>query len=636
MFDKADFVLEVVLLAEDGTTPVDTTITATELAGTQLSALATVTVNPAAANTLTAAADPASIAADGSDTSTVTITAKDEFLNVDTNYSAAVTFETSLGTLSGVSTNFVSGVATANLTSTDKGAGTATVAVTSGTMDITQDVALTDAPTEVWVDDTGNDYNPGTEALPFLTIGKGITAAGVDGTVNVAPGVYEPASSLTIANDGVTLQSTGAVEDTIIDATVNSVVAITITGDNVTVDGFTIESDGSRMGISIEGGDAIVQNNTVTLEGDEAAGIAPRPSATNTTLSNNTVVNATIYLEGEGNTVSGNSGGTINISPTSSNNVITGNTLTGITNRAIVFNGEVGTHENNLIEGNTLSSNVQYGIDVEGNAGGTTYTNLTITGNNITDNGIAGIRINTNVTWGTGNTINNNNIYGNLDYGIENAAGTIIDAENNWWGDGTGPLHISTNPDATGDEVSDDVDYRPWLLAPFAETVAPTIDLAAGWNFISVPKRMADDTDSFGELLDGISVVVAYSYDPVNGWSLPLTDATPVEVLEGYWIDVTTAGTVTLSYKEAAQEVPASKSLVGDAWNAIGFSSTTARDADIALMSIDGSWSTVLGWDAEGQAYEDSIIASQTGDMLPGKGYWIWMTEGDVLSAISG
>jgi len=53
-------------------------------------------------------------------------------------------------------------------------------------------------------------------------------------------------------------------------------------------------------------------------------------------------------------------------------------------------------------------------------------------------------------------------------------------------------------------------------------------------------------------------------------------------------------------------------------------------------MSIQGSWSTVLGWDAEGQAYEDSIIATGAGNMSPCKGYWIWMTEADVLSAISG
>ncbi|GAH77735.1 unnamed protein product [marine sediment metagenome] len=47
------------------------------------------------------------------------------------------------------------------------------------------------AAAQVWVDDNGTDSNPGTEALPFLTISHGITAAGVDGIVNVLPGIYD-------------------------------------------------------------------------------------------------------------------------------------------------------------------------------------------------------------------------------------------------------------------------------------------------------------------------------------------------------------------------------------------------------------------------------------------------------------
>ncbi|MCK4312583.1 MAG: right-handed parallel beta-helix repeat-containing protein [Candidatus Cloacimonetes bacterium] len=38
----------------------------------------------------------------------------------------------------------------------------------------------------------------------------------------------------------------------------------------------------------------------------------------------------------------------------------------------------------------------------------------------------------------------------------------VINAEYNWWGDNSGPTH-SGNPGGTGDEVSDAVDYTPWL-----------------------------------------------------------------------------------------------------------------------------------------------------------------------------
>ncbi len=38
----------------------------------------------------------------------------------------------------------------------------------------------------------------------------------------------------------------------------------------------------------------------------------------------------------------------------------------------------------------------------------------------------------------------------------------VINAENNWWGDNSGPTHID-NPGGTGEPVSDSVDYDPWL-----------------------------------------------------------------------------------------------------------------------------------------------------------------------------
>ena len=60
-----------------------------------------------------------------------------------------------------------------------------------------------------------------------------------------------------------------------------------------------------------------------------------------------------------------------------------------------------------------------------------------------------------------------NNIYDNGEYGliVLNAVGEEVDATNNWWGDASGPYHATTNPDATGNEVSDNVVYDPWIGA---------------------------------------------------------------------------------------------------------------------------------------------------------------------------
>ena len=61
-----------------------------------------------------------------------------------------------------------------------------------------------------------------------------------------------------------------------------------------------------------------------------------------------------------------------------------------------------------------------------------------------------------------------NNIEDNI-YGVTNvvSGSENVDATYNWWGDASGPYHATTNPSATGDEVSDYVDYIPWLDAPY-------------------------------------------------------------------------------------------------------------------------------------------------------------------------
>ena len=79
--------------------------------------------------------------------------------------------------------------------------------------------------------------------------------------------------------------------------------------------------------------------------------------------------------------------------------------------------------------------------------------------------------------WPTSSQPNNINISfdeieGNVNYGILNRAPlSFVDAKNNWWGDCTGPSGVGSG---TGDSVSANVTYSPWLGICITDTDQPT------------------------------------------------------------------------------------------------------------------------------------------------------------------
>ena len=69
------------------------------------------------------------------------------------------------------------------------------------------------------------------------------------------------------------------------------------------------------------------------------------------------------------------------------------------------------------------------------------------------------------------------NIFDNIGYGIRNESSLnpLVNAENNWWGDASGPYHPSLNPGGLGDTVSDYVDFEPWLSWPVGVEEQPIV-----------------------------------------------------------------------------------------------------------------------------------------------------------------
>jgi hypothetical protein len=111
-------------------------------------------------------------------------------------------------------------------------------------------------------------------------------------------------------------------------------------------------------------------------------------------------------------------------------------------------------------------------------------------------------------------------------------------------------------------------------------------------------------------------------------------------VLEGIWIFSNQTKTIPLYFSEDPVSTPPTKQVyIG--WNAIGFSDITPLAAHSTLMSVDPDWTQIIGFDADNQRYQTSIIHGDTGihsdskEMMPAQGYWLYMMNSRELPAVS-
>ncbi len=268
----------------------------------------------------------------------------------------------------------------------------------------------------------------------------------------------------------------------------------------------TVASGGGGIGIMFgvrppqdECSGNLVQNNIIHADGTEAGYTAP-----GVCLALDTRYGAYSDLTG---------------SEEITNNEISNNTITGTgnVNEVGIEVGVIGVSGNstkvaytmgmihdNLIQNNTVSGS-DYGIYAY------VVEDLVIEENEVKNCISHGISI-----WDdfTGN-INNNNIFGNGNYGLWNNLTTNVDATCNWWGAITGPNHAS-NSGGTGDNVSDNVGFLPWLTDVYpdgecvgGECVDPVYvddDAATGWYDWSHVATIATAID---RVCDGGTIYVA-------------------------------------------------------------------------------------------------------------------------------
>lgn len=181
------------------------------------------------------------------------------------------------------------------------------------------------------------------------------------------------------------------------------------------------------------------------------------------------------------------------------------------------------------------------------------------------------------------------------------------------------------------------IHFTPSTAVPPATSTLP---LSAGWNFVSVPRPLApgSDTAAIFASVDTADHSVL-RYDTASGaWSALKADD-PIRPLEGYWIYSVRNTAVPLTLSTTSPQAPPERALKAG-WSAIGFSDTKPAAARDALLSLRDRWATLIGFDGENQQYETSVIRGGSGDhsdtreMLPTRGYWLYMTEDGTLAAI--
>jgi len=437
---------------------------------------------------------------------TFTIESKDQYGNLsDVTTSADVTLSTSTttglfkgdtdgdGSLTGeswVSTSPVTQILQSGTTDVsaifqykDSAAGTATITISyGGWTSATWDIDVVAKAVELW--------DSGTLIGTYGTIAAAEADAGTYNTIKVGPGTYQFSSTLTIDVDYLTIESTDGAASTIIDASsLTDAIVVTYGTDYVTIDGFTINV-GSASGILVRYGTQghIIKNNIIRDAGTMGVmltydyGGAPTSVVAATTISGNVFENCTTSIDLQGsaknvtisdNTITGGTGRGITLTAGTSadktqGNVISGNTITGKGDRGIYIKRGAGGAsqdelDDNVIERNTISGGEFYGLEVGGgDSDALTVTNLVITGNTITDNVYAGLKID---SWTAASCfIKFNNITGNdttTGYGLHNTTSVAVDAKHNWWGSTSSTAIAAMINDSSTGTTS----YDPWLGA---------------------------------------------------------------------------------------------------------------------------------------------------------------------------
>jgi hypothetical protein len=262
------------------------------------------------------------------------------------------------------------------------------------------------------------------------------------------------------------------------------------TVENNTISHFAYTSQsGSASGIMFLDANGTAAGNVITDSQEGAVAAADTPGSWTVAFENNemsgssmsaihaqvTNADASITLVLQNNDLTGGSGDGIIIGLSPSQSPAGNITLEASTNRITGWNDDVRLEssigENSNVSGNVIEDAADSGIRAE------QYVNAS----------------NVVVTY--------NSIAQNLNFGVFNNGSGILDARDNWWGDATGPYHQQLNPSGRGDNVSDFVNFQPWLEEQPGQPIVatePSLTIIAPGETCNITVNALNVTDVTG------------------------------------------------------------------------------------------------------------------------------------------
>jgi hypothetical protein len=171
-------------------------------------------------------------------------------------------------------------------------------------------------------------------------------------------------------------------------------------------------------------------------------------------------------------------------------------------------------------------------------------------------------------------------------------------------------------------------DYTVNILVPADEL---TINLNQGWNMVSsniIPESLPIDvvaSDIINDMIiaknnSGDVFIPQYDINTIGDW----------DVTQGYQIYMANANSLLIAGTQVNPDV--TTIILEQGWNMISYLRNTELDCETAFSGLTDNNNLIIVKDNNGNVYIPSFGINSIGNLIPGQGYQIYVTNADILT----